>query len=224
MKFKQRFLNYLGTMLFSFPAIIAAQSLPNLDHVKELLIRYHDSGHYYADIRDITRQAMYYVKYRVARNKESNNPKNLAAVFDIDETSLSNYPDMLSMNFGGPPQAINNAESLAHDPPLLDTLQLYNFTKNRGVTIFFVTGRTENQRQATLINLHRAGYMGWKVLFMKPNDYNRASVVPYKSAVRKKITAMGYDIILSIGDQWSDLQGGYADKLFKVPDPYYYIP
>lgn len=228
MQFGKNSFSRLGILYFLLllvaPLSKAAESLPNLDHVKELLIRYHDSGRYDADIRDVTRQAMYYLKYRVATNNELNNPKRLAAVFDIDETSLSNYPDMRRMSFGGTPEAINYAENLAHDPPLIDTLRLYNYTRKKGVTVFFVTGRQEYQRHATLINLQRAGYAGWKALFMKPNDYNRPSVVPYKSAARKKITAMGYDIILSIGDQWSDLQGGYADKLFKVPDPYYYIP
>jgi len=27
-----------------------------------------------------------------------------------------------------------------------------------------------------------------------------------------------------VGDQFSDLKGGFADKGFKLPDPYYYIP
>ena len=59
---------------------------------------------------------------------------------------------------------------------------------------------------------------------MKPNNYAQASVVPYKSGARAKIVAMGYDIILNIGDQNSDLAGGYADKDIKLSNPYYLIP
>jgi len=36
--------------------------------------------------------------------------------------------------------------------------------------------------------------------------------------------AQGYDILLTIGDQYSDLKGGYADKGFKLPNPMYYLP
>ncbi len=49
-------------------------------------------------------------------------------------------------------------------------------------------------------------------------------LIPYKTAMRKKITEQGYDIVLSMGDQYSDLVGGYDDAMFKVPNPYYYIP
>src|SRR6185312_25067 len=35
---------------------------------------------------------------------------------------------------------------------------------------------------------------------------------------------LGYDIALNVGDQWSDLQGGYADHYLKLPNPTYYLP
>ncbi len=34
----------------------------------------------------------------------------------------------------------------------------------------------------------------------------------------------GYRIIASIGDQWSDLEGGSAERVFKLPNPFYQIP
>ena len=42
--------------------------------------------------------------------------------------------------------------------------------------------------------------------------------------MRKEITQQGYDIVFSIGDQQSDLVGGYSDKTYKLPNPYYFIP
>ena len=36
-----------------------------------------------------------------------------------------------------------------------------------------------------------------------------------------KITADGYTIIANLGDQESDLAGGYAEKTFKLPNPFY---
>ena len=59
---------------------------------------------------------------------------------------------------------------------------------------------------------------------MKPNKYHQSSVVLYKSNARKDITSQGYDIIVNIGDQQSDLAGGYAEKTFKMPNPFYHIP
>ena len=34
----------------------------------------------------------------------------------------------------------------------------------------------------------------------------------------------GFTIILSVGDQESDLKGGYAERTFKLPNPVYYLP
>ena len=225
MRFNKQCLSILVVLpLLSFPLLAAANTPPNLNKIKQEFIQYHDSGQYNSDIHAVTKQVMQYAKYRVSKNKTSNNPKKLAAVFDIDETSLSNYPAMVKMGFGGTTKAIVNAEDLANDQPITNVLRLYNFARKNDVTVFFVTGRKSYQRQATIKNLQLAGYEGWKALFMKANDYDQASVIPYKSAVRKKITQMGYDIIFNIGDQWSDLKGGYSDKIYKLPDPYCYIP
>ena len=46
----------------------------------------------------------------------------------------------------------------------------------------------------------------------------------YKSGTRAYIESMGYEIIASFGDQPSDLNGGYADRTFKMPNPNYYLP
>lgn len=50
---------------------------------------------------------------------------------------------------------------------------------------------------------------------MKPNNYHLASVIPYKTAQWKAITKEGYDIILNLGEQKSDLAGGYSDSTYK---------
>jgi hypothetical protein len=30
--------------------------------------------------------------------------------------------------------------------------------------------------------------------------------------------------VLNMGDQLSDLEGGYAERTFKLPNPFYWIP
>jgi hypothetical protein len=34
----------------------------------------------------------------------------------------------------------------------------------------------------------------------------------------------GYTILLSLEDQQSDLDGGHAERTFKLPDPAYFLP
>jgi predicted secreted acid phosphatase len=48
--------------------------------------------------------------------------------------------------------------------------------------------------------------------------------IQYKSGTRAYIESQGYDIVADMGDQFSDLLGGYADKTFKMPNPNYYLP
>ena len=63
----------------------------------------------------------------------------------------------------------------------------------------------------------------WAGLMMKPDDY-KGPVAAFKSAERDKITKKGYTIILNMGDQISDLDGGFARKTFLLPNPFYFIP
>lgn len=51
------------------------------------------------------------------------------------------------------------------------------------------------------------------------------SVSKFKTAAREKIENGGvYTIIANVGDQDSDLAGGHAERTFKVPNPFYFIP
>jgi predicted secreted acid phosphatase len=48
--------------------------------------------------------------------------------------------------------------------------------------------------------------------------------IQYKSGTRAYIESKGYEIVADFGDQFSDLEGGFADKTFKMPNPNYYLP
>jgi predicted secreted acid phosphatase len=48
--------------------------------------------------------------------------------------------------------------------------------------------------------------------------------IQYKSGTRAYIESKGYDIVANFGDQFSDLEGGFANKTFKMPNPNYYLP
>jgi hypothetical protein len=50
------------------------------------------------------------------------------------------------------------------------------------------------------------------------------SAADFKAPARQKITERGYTILLSMGDQESDLKGGYAERVFKLPNPVYFLP
>lgn len=201
-----------------------AKEPKNLSLVKESLVKYHDSGEYQKDQAKVIDQAMKYLKARLDSEKKSNTTQKLALVLDIDETSLSNYPDMFAMSFGGTYQQICDAMAMAKDPAIDPTLELYRYAKANHIAVFFITGRTEKYRSITEQNLTQTGYTDWDGLVFKPEDYHEKTVSIYKSEQRENIEKQGYDIALNIGDQQSDLAGKHADKSFKLPNPYYFIP
>lgn len=213
---------FLSTALFSFTAF-ADNNFINLDLYKKELTQYHDSGKYMNDIAQIDKQAENYLQQRVNQNNQSSHPQKLAIVFDIDETSLSNYPNMSKLSFGGTIDMINANLAKAIDPAIQPTLELYRLAEKDKVAVFFITGRGTDLTDATIKNLQKTGYIQWNALYLRPENYHQPSIIPFKSSVRKEIVHQGYNIIIDIGDQQSDLQGGFADKTFKLPNPYYYI-
>lgn len=201
-----------------------AKEPKNLSLTKTLMIKYHDTGEYQKDQAKIIDKAMQYLKTRLERNKKSDKPKKFAIVLDIDETALSNYSNMLDMNFGGTLNQIREVEANGTDPAISPTLELYRYAKANNVAVFFITGRTVPYRAITEKNLVNAGYKNWDGLSFKEESDKEKSIAPYKIHTRNLIEKQGYDIVLNVGDQQSDLTGGHADKAFKLPNPYYLIP
>ena len=202
----------------------------NLGELKLQLLDYKCFGAYDREIARILAGARVYVERRAAR------VKNPALVLDIDETALTNWPQMLANDFGyiieGPcdlrqnfPCGIQAWEKSTQAEAIKPTLELFNAAKTKGVAVFFITGRTEDEqeRSATETNLRRAGYDGWTKLVMKPRDSSAASTADYKASERAKIEKLGYRIIANVGDQESDLRGGHAERIYRLPNPFYFI-
>jgi predicted secreted acid phosphatase len=198
------------------------------------LMRYHDYGEYDREIREVANAARDYLD-----SVASNNPHDdkLAAVFDIDETALSNWDAMAACGFCSYKaqqelyfQAHDPSYSNEHDPAITPTLELFNRAKETGIAVFFVTGRPENQRDLTEKNLMAVGYSGWKELHMcNPKKDQECGQTPpppaslIKPRARKRISEEGYRIVLNIGDQASDLAGCCAERVFKLPNPFYLL-
>ncbi len=193
----------------------------NLGLLKQDLVDYHDSGKYLNEIKSVATQAMTYIDQSVEINEHLPQPKKLAIVLDIDETSLSNFSNMKQNDFANIPDKITAQLLAADEPAIQPVLDLYTKALQKNIAIFFVTGRDQTLAEATTQNLQAAGYMSWSGLEFRPAH---ASSSAYKIATRAKISNQGYTIIASIGDQESDLVGGYAQRTFKLPNPYYYIP
>ncbi len=224
-------MNTLKTATHAFIAVACALFIHsksiaepvNLSQLKTEIRAYHDSGAYRKEISAILVPATRYIIQRADDNEKNQIHQKLAIVLDIDETSLSNYHSMHVRDFSEDEQKIQEHMHAANAPAIKPMLSLYNNALKHHVAVFFVTGRTSALKAATIRNLNAAGYRGWTGLYFKPNTYHQPSIAVFKAAARHEITQKGYTIIESIGDQQSDLTGGYAEKTFKLPNPHYYI-
>jgi len=155
-------------------------------------------------------------------------------ILDIDETALSNWEiikrDDFGRPIGGPCDLALDApcgwaawDQLGRDPAIAPTLQVFRQASAQGVTVFFLTGRPENQRAATERNLKAAGYDRNAKLYMVANGQHFASAADFKAPIRAQIEQQGYTIIANLGDQPSDLLGGHAERSFLLPDPFYRV-
>jgi predicted secreted acid phosphatase len=147
--------------------------------------------------------------------------EKLAAVFDIDETSLSNLPNMADCDFCSvaAQSKLYPADRLPAIQPVLD---LYKFAKSKGIAMFILTGRYQSSRDVTAANLHAVGYTDWEDLLFRLNGNSDPARV-MKAGVRAGIERKGYKIVLNIGDQLSDLIGGASERTFKLPNPFYFV-
>lgn len=196
----------------------------NLTLLKNKVKQYHDSGEYDKELAQVLANADTYIVNKAQKNLSSKHPQKLAIVLDIDETSLSNYNHMISRDFSGTREDFHRDVMQADAQVIQPTLKLYNHALKNKISVFFITGRRLSERNATKNNLHKAGYFHWKGLYLRPDNYDHQSMIPFKSRIRQLITDKGYKIIATIGDQNSDLEGGFALKKIKLPNPYYFLP
>jgi len=207
--------------------LVAAEPMENFGVARYRLEDYAEcvgtGGCYWADVDAQTKRAEVALDGLVARRKAG---ERLALVLDIDETSLSNYCEMRREDYGFLATMFNAWEvSSDADMALPGTLRLFNRARAAGVEVFFITGRAGEQRAATAKNLEAAGYKGWKGLSLREGRQKTMPTVEYKSEERKRIVDAGYRIVMSVGDQWSDLNGEpRAEISVKLPNPFYYIP
>ena len=186
-------------------------------------------------------------------NAIGNRPK-LAIVLDIDDTSLTTWNYEIASNWDFSPVTSTEFGVDQKFPPVPGMVALVQAARNEGYAIFWITGRPATVEAASLGNLTHdgigidAGYPvpstlsdGEDGLYTKPAvaDYPvylqqacaaelaqtlACTTIHYKSATRAHIESLGYDIVASFGDQYSDLSGGHADLTFKMPNPNYFLP
>jgi hypothetical protein len=225
----------------------SADQIQNLDQVKTAIKAYYGdtlvdgehfpsaTGAYAHEMAGIEADAKRYLQWQQAHRHHTRQ----AIVLDVDDTSLNTYNYEIFSNFVYNP--VSNAEYVNGQKfhEVFGMPALANWANAHGITVFFLTGRPQTQRDGTAGNLTKVGFtvpvdvphLYLKYVSADPTTFPAylpcaptCTTIQYKSLTRQHIESLGYDIIGNFGDQFSDLEGGYADRTFKLPNPMYFLP
>ncbi|MEU9111399.1 HAD family acid phosphatase [Streptomyces sp. NPDC048483] len=225
------------------------KEIPNLTRVQDQITAYYgdtvtaDGQHYasprsnYArQVRGIEAKARSYLTKELAKPAaRSGKHTRPAIVLDMDDTTLLTYNYELQVGFHFTPESQDKYLATTDMDPVFGMNRLVNWAHSKGAEVFFLTGRKEAQREWSVRNLKNVGYgvpLDLTHVYLK-NKENPPPYLPcgadcttteFKSGTRQHIESLGYHIVANFGDQYSDLNGGFGDRTFKMPNPMYYLP
>ncbi|GMU96934.1 MAG: hypothetical protein HZC46_06730 [Ignavibacterium album] len=193
-----------------------SDELINLRLAKDRVKDYYESGKYDEDLGEIYSKA----KSQIEKIKIKNNS---TAIFDVDDTALSNYQISKRLDFGFDYQIVQDWVMSAKLPAIKQTLDFYNYLKSKGIKLIFLTGRQTEEYDATYRNLVEQGYRDFDTIIVRSERERKIGAAEFKSQKRKELTEKGYEIIICVGDQWTDLEGDYTGLIVKLPNYLYEI-
>ena len=130
---------------------------------------------------------------------------------DIDETVLSNaayqaHQTLQGIDYDAP--SWYQWTSMANADTVPGSLSFLKYASSKGIKIFYVTNRDENERVGTLKNLQKFHFLLKGEISSKEN--------------RKQQILINYQIVLLIGDNLNDLSNAfekkYPDDRMRVTD------
>lgn len=188
----------------------------NLTDARNAVKEYYESGKFDEELNQVIEEAKKTfdgVKYK----------ENSVVIFDIDETALNNYKLAEQMGFGYVYEMNKQWNEEAKAPAIKQVKAFYDNLLSKGAKIIFLTGRNFPEYNATYQNLINAGYTVFDTLITQIGDETKMKAREFKSSKRVWLTEHGYDIVGTVGDQWSDLEGYYHGIQVKIPNYLYLI-
>lgn len=204
-------------VLFGLASAVLCGEPRNLGALKQEILDYVDSGAYE---RELTVAAAPITRFISERATQRKTGERLILVLDIDETVLSNLRTMRENDFGYV-SAVWKAWVAKGEAAVIEPMrQVFLAAREAKVDVVFITGRRESDRPGTEKNLKAAGLGDFSALFCVPDNF-QGTTEAFKTARRRQLVAEGGVIIANVGDQESDLTGGFAERTFKLPAPFY---
>lgn len=192
----------------------------NLSVTKEEVKQYYESGKFDEELNKVIADAK--KEFEKVEFKESAKGGSVV-IFDVDETALDNYGLAEQMGFGYVYELNKQWNAELKAPAIPQVKELYDFLLSKGAKIIFLTGRNFFEYEVTYQNLVKEGYTVFDTLITQIGDETKMKAKDFKSGKRVWLTGQGYDIVGTVGDQWTDLEGEYHGIQVKIPNYLYII-
>ncbi len=215
MRFKTQNTFCLALIVVVAIQLIGCSDKPvNLSIARESVKEYYESGKFDEELDNVIRDAK--DKFSKIEFTESS-----VVIFDVDETALNNYEISKKMGYGYVYEMVYEWTQDAKVPAFPQVKELYDYLLSKGSKIIFLTARGYDEYDATYKNLINQGYNGFDTLLTKSKNEYEMKSLEFKSSKRVELIEMGYEIIGTVGDQWSDLEGPHHGIQVKIPNYLY---
>lgn len=162
-----------------------------------------------AEYEALCLQAYNIAKLRLDEALAQKSDKPLAIVSDIDETFLDNSyyaveRSKMGKNYDQKTWEEWTAKGIAK--PLTGSQEFYQYAASKGIQVFYVTNRTEQERTGTLKNLKKYNYplQSDAHLILRSKESSKEN--------RRKEIAKSYNIVLLLGDNLADFSDLFDKK------------
>ena len=216
MRTKIKFPFYLAFIAAALQLIGCSDKPVNLSVARELVKEYYESGKFDKELDEVISRAK--DEFSAVEFTEKS-----VVIFDVDETALNNYGLAELMGFGYVYEMNKKWNSELKAPAIPQVKELYEYLIAKGSKVIFLTGRNISEYEVTYKNLKQEGYAVFDTLITRRENEYKLTATEFKSSKRVELIEMGYEIIGTVGDQWSDLEGAHYGIQVKIPNYLYQI-
>jgi hypothetical protein len=111
---------------------------------------------------------------------------------------------------------IDNTLIYSDGTPNIHILKILNFSKSLNIDSIFITSRSSNEETISYTKEQLKKYqINYKLIYFN-KGYKEVS--EYKKNCRRDLVKKGYNIIMCIGSNYSDIYGEYTNYPVKVPN------
>lgn len=160
------------------------------------------SGHYFNSLNNI-----YYILYNYLINFPITG-KKYTVIFDIDDTLVYTDHANIFLNKKFPYNLISGYMIF---PPIQQMVDIIKLCKNLGFKIIIITARPYESEKSSKKNLELLN-----ISYDEMYHNNNYPDINFKINLKKKLSTKN-NIILSVGDQWPDIQGLNGCLCIKLP-------